>query len=215
MSTEQFLQFFVQYNQYIFPLQIVVYLCAVVVLVFIFFKRSPVGNILAKTYLGFLWLWNGIVFFFLFYNEEGLFPYIVGSLFIIQGLLFLTDILFKKIDFTAGLVHQQKYPALFFICFSMLFYYIIGYAFGHVYPKSPAFGITPCPLTLFTLALLLLTIKKPVLGFYIIPLLWSIVTLGAVQKWHIWEDLGVVTAALCTISFLIYYKVKHRKRITQ
>lgn len=212
MSTEQFLQFFARYNQYIFPLQIVIYVCAIVVLVLIFLKGSPVVNIIAKVYLGCLWLWNGIVFFFLFYNEEGLFPYIVGSLFIIQGLLFLTDILFKKIDFPAGLVHWQKYLALFFICFSMLFYYIIGYAAGHIYPESPAFGITPCPLTLFTLALLLLTIKKPVLYFYIIPLLWSVITLGAVQKWHIWEDLGIVAVALWTISYLVYYKVKHRKK---
>jgi hypothetical protein len=209
MSAEQFLQFFAHYNQHIFPLQIVVYAGALAVLIFVFFKRRQTANIAAKAYLGFLWLWTGIVFFFFFFNEEGLFSYIVGSLFIIEGLLFVTDIFLKKIDFTTNLEHWQKYAALFFICFSLLFYYAIGCAVGHVYPKAPAFGVTPCPLTLFTLALLLLTIKKPVIRFSIVPLLWSVVTLGAVQKWHIWEDLAVVTAAVWTIVFLVYYKAKH------
>jgi hypothetical protein len=208
MSTEQFLQFFARYNQSIFPLQIVVYACAPVVLLLVFLKRGQAANIAAKTYLGFLWLWTGIVFFFLFYNEEGLFSYIVGSLFIIQGLLFAADIFLKKTDFSASLNSWQKYPALFFICYALFFYYAIGYAAGHVYPMSPAFGITPCPLTLFTLAVLLLTVKKPAVRFFIVPLLWSLVTLGAVQKWHIWEDVGVVAAAVWTIVFLVYYKVK-------
>jgi hypothetical protein len=60
---------------------------------------------------------------------------------------------------------------------------------GHRYPQLPMFGITPCPVTLFTFGLLLLTTGPVQRGLLVIPFIWSLVgasaalLLGMPQDW--------------------------------
>lgn len=68
-------------------------------------------------------------------------------------------------------------------------YPLLGQWSGHVYPAQPTFGITPCPVTLFTFGALLLTSAPVPRWLLIIPLAWSLVggsaafMLGVPQDW--------------------------------
>jgi hypothetical protein len=45
---------------------------------------------------------------------------------------------------------------------------------GHRYPGVPSFGLTPCPVTLFTLGFLLIATTVPMI-LLIVPLAWSFI----------------------------------------
>jgi uncharacterized protein DUF6064 len=48
-------------------------------------------------------------------------------------------------------------------------------ATGHRYPEMPMFGVTPCPVTIFTFGLLLLTVRPVPRSLFVIPFVWSAV----------------------------------------
>jgi hypothetical protein len=66
---------------------------------------------------------------------------------------------------------------------------LIGFGTGHRYPGMPMFGITPCPVTIFTFGLLLLTTPQVSRWLLPIPFIWSLIggsaafLLGVPQDW--------------------------------
>jgi MFS family permease len=77
-------------------------------------------------------------------------------------------------------------------------YPLAGLAAGHIYPRLPMFGITPCPVTLFTCGLLLLTTAPPPRGLLPIPFIWSVIggsaaiLLGMAPDWPLWIAAAVI-----------------------
>jgi hypothetical protein len=73
--------------------------------------------------------------------------------------------------------------------YSLLLYPLIGLWFGHVYPAAPVFGVTPCPVTVFTFGTLLLRGGRAPWVVVAVPLAWSLVggsaavLLNVVQDW--------------------------------
>jgi hypothetical protein len=53
--------------------------------------------------------------------------------------------------------------------------HINGMATGHNYPAVPIFGVTPCPVTIFTFGMLLLTIGPVPRWLLVIPVIWSLI----------------------------------------
>jgi hypothetical protein len=47
------------------------------------------------------------------------------------------------------------------IAYALVVYPLIGLWFGHSLGELPAFGVTPCPLVLFTFGILLLAQRVP------------------------------------------------------
>ena len=70
---------------------------------------------------------------------------------------------------------------------------------GHAAVELPIFGVTPCPVTIFTLGLFLLADRVPK-SLLIIPVLWSLIggsaafLLDVRQDWALLVS-GVVAAA--------------------
>jgi hypothetical protein len=92
----------------------------------------------------------------------------------------------------------------------MIIYPLLGISLGHTYPRSPMFGVTPCPATIFTFGMLLWTTKPVPVYLLIIPLLWSIIGMSAAVSLRVYEDFGLVVAGvLGTILILL----KNRKAI--
>ena len=59
---------------------------------------------------------------------------------------------------------------LLLVAYAAVLYPLLGQWSGHVYPAQPTFGITPCPVTLFTFGALLLTSAPLPRWLLIIPL---------------------------------------------
>lgn len=82
---------------------------------------------------------------------------------------------------------------------SAIAYPLIGTQLGHIYPTAPTFGVTPCPMTIFTFGLILL-LRTPV-KWWTIAFLWSLIGGTAAFLRHVPQDwvllaTGIFAAAL-------------------
>ena len=77
----------------------------------------------------------------------------------------------------------------------MVAYPLIGSALGHGFPNGPVFGLTPCPLVLFTFGLLLLVDRAP-RYMMVIPIIWALVGTSAAVSLGVVEDISLLASAL-------------------
>ena len=61
------------------------------------------------------------------------------------------------------------------MAYTAIAYPLIGVATGHRYPEMPMFGVTPCPVTIFTFGMLLLTLRPVPSWLFVIPFVWSLI----------------------------------------
>lgn len=197
---EQFLELFRDYNQSVFPLQIVFYLLAAVV-IFLALKPVAFSGRLISAILAFLWLWMGIVYHLLFFTSINKAAYLFGSLFIVQGLLFVAyGVAGRKLTYSLQ-VDGFGVAGAILAGFALAVYPLLGYYTGHGYPLSPTLGV-PCPTTIFTFGVLLwsqLRVPKAVL---VIPFLWSLPGFSAATTLGITEDTALVIAGLVATGLL-------------
>lgn len=211
-NLEEFLLVLESYNLAIWPLQIVAYILGITALVFSFkpTKHSPK---IVLAILSILWLFIGIVFC-LFYWAPSKFAYIFGILCILQGLLFLYGI--KKSDIEIDYrINTYTLIGILFIIYAIIGYQIFGYYLGHIYPKFFAFGLVPCPTTIFTFGLFLVINKKVPTKYLVIPF---IIALGGfLAAYHgIFEDIGLVIVGILGTVLIILRdgKVETKERTT-
>ncbi len=188
-TTEQFLDIFRDYNQALFPIQLVTYLSGLLT-IYCLWRPSPAGNRLISAVLGVYWLGMGAGYHLQWFSSINNAAYLFGIAFILQGLWFLTTgLLSNRLRFS-GTGHSHS-------------------LMGHHYPAMPVFGLAPCPTTIFTFGVLLLADSRiPVPGL-VIPLLWSLIGVSAAVHLGMWEDIGLVIAGI-TGTILIIRSNRHR-----
>jgi hypothetical protein len=197
---EDFLTVLEHYNLSIWPLQIFAFLLGIVALLFSI-KRIKYSNKIVLVILSLYWFWNGIVFCPIFWAPTYKFAYLFGVLCIIQGFLFLVDI-FKSnisINFRANSI---SIIGILFIIYAMVGYQLFGHFLGHVYPRFFPFGLVPCPTTIFTFGLFLMTDKKFPKYYLIVPFIIAMGGFLAVYK-GILEDIGLIIAGLLGIYLIL------------
>ena len=197
---ENFLTVLEHYNLSIWPLQIFAYLFGIVILYFSI-KRTKYSNNIVLAILSLFWFWNGIVFCPIFLAPTYKFAYLFGVLCIIQGCLFLIGIFKSNISINYS-ANFHSIIGILFIVYAMVGYQLFGYFLGHVYPRFWSVGLVPCPTTIFTLGLFLMTDKKFPKYYLIVPF---IITMGgflAVYK-GILEDIGLIIAVLLGIYLIL------------
>lgn len=200
-TTEQFLEVFKEYNQAVFPMQIVFYLMSIVV-IYLTVKSSANSGKFVSGILAFFWLWMGIVYHIFFFTAINKAAYFFGAAFILQGVLFLIlGVFLNRFSFK---IRPCTYgiTGIILILFALIVYPVLGYTAGHIYPYSPTFGL-PCPTTIFTFGLLLLNDKKCPVTILVIPFLWSVAGFSAAFNFGITEDTGLLVSGLITFAILI------------
>jgi len=203
-TIQQFLHLFEQYNTDIWPMQIVTYILAITVLLFVFKDHRYSGRIVLAT-LTFFWLWNGLIYHLLYFSTINKAAYIFGVLFLIQaGLFILLGLTHHWLSFKF-LNNSYSITASILILYAMLFYPVLNSLLGHGYPESPAFGLAPCPTTIFTFGILLLCESKVPKYILAIPLAWSVIGFSAALFLMIYEDTGLLLSGLSG-TFMIIYK---------
>ncbi|EHR70974.1 hypothetical protein BurJ1DRAFT_2134 [Burkholderiales bacterium JOSHI_001] len=187
-TREQFFGVFADYNAAVWPAQVAAYLFGLTV-VLALLRPSPLGRRFVAGVLAAMWVWTGVAYHAVFFARINPIAFGFGALFVGQGVLFLVAGVARR-----RLVFGQPpgFTAVLgwvLVAYSMLLYPLLGQWSGHGYPAMPMFGITPCPVTLFTFGALLLTSASVPRWLLIIPLAWSLVggsaafMLGVPQDW--------------------------------
>ncbi len=161
-----FLDILSTYNSKIWPLQIVTVVMGLIAVI-LAFRKTKYSDKIILVILSLFWLWNGVVFCFLFWTSIYKLAYIFSVLFLLQGIIFILAIVRNDLVFH---FHQgwQSVLGIVFIAYSILGYQVFGYFLGHIYPQFFPFGLVPCPTAIFTFGMFLLTSQK-------IPVLYLII----------------------------------------
>jgi hypothetical protein len=200
-TEEQFFDVFKNYNQAVFPLQLAFYLLSFIA-IYLALKPNSKSDKIISGLLAFLWMWMGIVYHLIFFTTINTAAYLFGAVFIIQGIMFIVFGVFqRKLSFR---FRSDMYgiAGLGLILFALIGYPVLGYSLGHAYPYSPTFGL-PCPTTIFTFGLLLLSDRKCPVMILLIPFLWSIIGFTAAFNFGIVEDTGLLVSGLITFAMVL------------
>jgi hypothetical protein len=208
-TIEEFLAVFQAYNQAIEPWQLVAYLLGIVTLVAGIKSGKHTATIILVI-LAVFWGWTGLVYHILFFSEINPAAYVFGGFFILHAILIVYfAVRSDEIRFSMTLTPPGIVGAIF-IVYAMLIYPILNYSLGHGYPAMPVFGVTPCPLTIFTFGVFLFANKTIPWYLIVIPFIWSLIGLSAAIQLQVYEDLGLVVAALVATGLLIAKKYQQR-----
>jgi hypothetical protein len=187
-STEQFFAVFASYNIAIWPVQVLAYLLGASSVWLAVSggekHRRPIVLIVML-----MWLWTGVAYHWIWFSAINSAAFLFGALFVLQAALFLHyGVVRDRLHFAAQW-DLSSVTGLLLIAYAMLLYPIIGALTGHTYPAAPMFGVTPCPVTIFTFGMFLLTPRRVPLPLLVVPLLWSAIggsaafLLGVAQDW--------------------------------
>ena len=186
-TREQFLALFVQYNKDVWPVQIGAYVLGLA-MIFLLFVPATGRNRIIGVGLAAMWGWTGIVYHGHYFASINRAAPVFAALFVLQAALFLYSAAIReRVHFRVS--HGARaWVGWSLIGYAMVLYPLIGLGSGHSLAAVPMFGITPCPVTIFTLGLLLLA--RPMAWWLLaIPFVWSLVggsaafLLGVPQDW--------------------------------
>lgn len=186
-TRDQFIAVFAGYNVDVWPVQIVAYLLGLAMVAALFAPWRARDQLIGSG-LAAMWLWTGAVYHWLYFAPVNPAAWAFGALFVLQAAALLFAALFKarlKFGRAAGPAAWLGWSLLLY---AAILYPLVGLWAGHSYPGIPTFGITPCPVTIFSLGLLLTTTPVP-RWLLVVPLLWSLIggsaafLLGIPQDW--------------------------------
>jgi hypothetical protein len=200
-TTKQFLAVFEQYNEAVWPFQIILNLLALGCLI-LSIKRIRHSDKIIPGILTFFWLWIGIVYHLVFFSSINPAAKVFGVVNVLQGLVFLYFGVFKaRLSFQFR-TDVYGITGSLLILYALIAYPSLGYSLGHVYPKAPTFGL-PCPTTIFTFGLLLWTSSRIPKVVLLVPIVWSMIGFSAALTMGMHEDIGLLVAAIITTALVV------------
>ncbi|RJX36094.1 MAG: hypothetical protein C4525_01935 [Desulfarculus sp.] len=203
-TSAQFMEIFRAYNQALWPAHLAAYALGLLAVGLCLGPR-PWRSRLAAAILAVMWLVNGAAYHLAFFARINPAAWGFGGLFLLGGLLFLWAgavqgrMRFKIQGGLAG------WAGALCLAYGLILYPLLGRG----WPFTPAFGLAPCPTTIFTWGLLLWTTERPPLYTLIAPLIWSLIGFLAALKLGIREDAFLLAAGLGG-AFLVWRKGRPR-----
>lgn len=184
----EFLDVFARYNLAVWPAQLLAYALGAAMLATLFLSRAQHTGRLIAAGLALMWAWTGVAYHWIFFAAVNKAAWVFGALFILQAVLFAHAAATKRLEFDGQGPPISRRLGWFLVVYATLLYPLVGIAAGSVYPAMPMFGITPCPVTLFTFGLLLLNTAPLSRWLLVIPVLWSLIGGSAAFLLHVPQD---------------------------
>jgi Family of unknown function (DUF6064) len=200
-TDDQFFGVFEIYNRAIWPAQIVAYMLGALAIGFVF-SRTPYRDRVISAVLAIFWLWMGIAYHWAYFSAINRAAYVFGIMFVLQGLLFAW---FGAIKGKPSFTLQNNFSGWaggLLILYATAVYPLIGGTLGHGYPKSPMFGVAPCPTTIFTLGLFLWASAAVPWTLIVIPILWAVIGFTAAFMLGVKEDFGLLVAGVLGLNLM-------------
>jgi uncharacterized protein DUF6064 len=193
----QFFAVFREYNLATWPAPLLLTgLALLVVIVAVMWPSA--GRRGAFALLALLWLWTGIVYQLGFFAEINPAARAFTVLFGLGAGIFLFRAL--RPGSRPSPDAATRITAFLLVLYALLFYPVLARVAGHLYPDSASFG-TPCPVTIFTLGVLLFE-GAPVSAF-LAPLVWAVIGGSAALVLGVPEDFGLIAAGLAAVLLLV------------
>lgn len=202
-TVEQFLSVFERYNAAIGPAPLVAYALGVLALA-LAARGGRRGGRVVLAILALYWTFGGAAYHLLFFREVNPAATAFGILFVAQGALFAHAAARAEPLVFRLRASPRHALAVALAAYAMVGYPLAGAALGHVYPRSPVFGVAPCPTTIFTLAILLLAEGVVPAALWAVPVLWSFVGASAAAQLGIREDYGLLVAGIVSAAVLVW-----------
>jgi len=194
---DQFLNLFGDYNASIWPVQAIAYALAIAICMLLWRKSANRGAWVGGG-LSLFWLWTGVVYHAVFFSRINGLAIAFGMVFVLEGLLLAFAGITGRLSFGDG-TRRPSWRAILawaLVLYSAIAYPIIGAVNGVTYPNAPSFGVTPCPVTLFTWGILLMARTVP-LWLVVVPFAWALVggsaafLLGVPQDWPLLASVAI------------------------
>jgi hypothetical protein len=202
-TVEQFYSVFVQYNDGVWPMQIV--LCAIgVAILSLLLRGRPGESRIVSLLLAFLWVWAATAYCFMSFTRISGSGWVIGAVLLLGGLwLGWIGGIQSRIAF--GL--RRDWLGLLgglLIVHALIAYPLIGLAVGHRYPAMPTFGL-PCPVTIFTVGALLLTLSPVPRSVFIAPAVWGLFGgASATFLLGVYQDAGLLFAGIISVAAMVF-----------
>ena len=90
------------------------------------------------------------------------------------------------------------------MAYAAIAYPLIGVATGHRYPEMPMFGVTPCPVTIFTFGMLLLTMRPVPRWLLVIPFVWSLIGGSAAILLNVPQDWLLLVSGFIAVTIDVF-----------
>lgn len=210
-SREAFIALFVDYNLAVWPVQVLAYLIGIGMLVLLFQQARLSGRLISLG-LAAMWLWTGAVYHGIYFSGINAAALPFSILFIIQGAAFFYLGAVKgrlRFGTPSG---TEGWLGLALIGYAALLYPIIGIWLGHEYSEIPMFGVTPCPVTIFTLGLLLLTTGHVSRWLLPIPFFWTLIGGSAAFLLDMPQDWLLLFTGVTAVPLLVRRDSTHASR---
>lgn len=199
-TQDQFLAVFAAYNLAVWPAQFVAYVLGLG-MVLALLRPTRHSNRMVGAGLALMWGWTGVAYHALFFAPMNKAAHAFAALFVVQGLLFAHAALLRSdLRFARG--HGPRaWLGWALIVYAALVYPLIGVA-SHGYAAMPMFGITPCPVTLFSFGVLLLAQPPMPRRLLVIPLVWAMVGGSAAFLLAVPQDWPLLASGLLVVPWL-------------
>jgi hypothetical protein len=196
-TIEQFFEVFRQYNQAVWPAQLLLYMPAVAILIAIWKPGRDSGRVIAAS-LALLWLWAGTVYHLGFFRPVNPAANLFAALSITgAGMFFWHGVVRGRLRF-AWRGGVPGWAGVATLAYALLVYPAITFLAGHGYWDSPTFG-APCPVTIFTLGVLMLAVRPVPHVVFVAPVLWALIGSYAAVALGVPQDYGLLAAVLVTL----------------
>ena len=201
-TQEQFLEVFVSYNRAIWPVQFGMYQLGGLAIALLFWKPKGADRVIAGI-LAAMWLWTGIAYHAMFFSEINKAAYLFAALFVIQGFYLVHAGVYRGRIRFAVRSGSASLVGVALIAYAAIVYPLISIARGHPYPAMPVFGVTPCPVTIFTFGLLLLAVPPLSRGLLVIPFVWSLIGGSAAILLDVPQDWLLLASGFIAVPLIV------------
>jgi uncharacterized protein DUF6064 len=192
-TTGQFFDAFRQYNEAVWPLQVVLAVLAVVCMLLLAL-RLKWSDTFVSIVLALLWAWLAIAYHLTFFARINAVAYAFAAVSLIGSGLFLWFGVIrreKRFSFRGGV---RSAAGIGLAIYALAVYPMLSVLTGHRYPEMPTFGL-PCPTTIFTIGMLA-CLKPPAPRMvFAAPLLWCAAGVQAAFLLGVTQDLALAVAA--------------------
>jgi Family of unknown function (DUF6064) len=196
-SDQQFLAVFADYNQSLWLAAALLWLATAGILWRA--VRHSHSSVTVSALLAVHWLWSGGAYHLLFFTRINPAARLFGSLFILQGLLFLWfGVMRAQLQFHWGAASRPVLSIALGI-YSLLYPALVLLA-GLRWPAMPAFAV-PCPTAILTVGMLLALEPATKRWLSVIPVLWTVLGGPAALLFGVTPDLVLPVAGAVLLAY--------------